>query len=163
MSFKGLSMSDFLSQEEAFKVADEIIAANKVEFEHDGVAKLSPSGNPLLDEFFFVQSKGKTRNWSQVEHKEMNQVAAPKSKKQIQAAGIFVEGMGLMSEGGNESEVKIEAVGLKALREEAEKLRSLAAAAAAAAEAAAAEAAAAAAAASEQQSKANISSFSGGR
>ena len=151
MSFKGSSLQDFGSQEEAFKVADEIIAANKVEFEHDGVAKLSPSGNPLLDEFFFVQSKGKTRNWSQVEHKEMNQAAAPKSKKQIQAAGIFVEGMGLMSEGGNESEVKIEAVGLKALRAEAEKLRSLAAAAAAAA------------AASEQQSKANISSFSGGR
>ena len=76
-----------------------------------------------------------------------------------------MEGMGLMSEGGNESEVKIEAVGLKALREEAEKLRSLAAAAAAAetAAAAAAEAAAAAAAASEQQSKANISSFSGGK
>ena len=98
-------------------------------------------------------SKGKTRKFSQVEHKEMNQAAAPKSKKQIQAAGIFVEGMGLMSEGGNESEVKIEAVGLKALREEAEKLRSLAAAAAAAAEAAA----------SEQQSKANISSFSGGK
>ena len=155
MSFKGLSMSDFSSQEEAFKVADEIIAANKVEFEHDGVAKLSPSGNPLLDEFFFVVSKGKTRKFCQVEHKEMNQAAAPKSKKQIQAAGIFVEGMGLMSEGGNESEVKIEAVGLKALREEAEKLRSLAAAAAAAE--------AAAAAASEQQSKANISSFSGGR
>ena len=85
----------------------------------------------------------------------MNQVAAPKSKKQIQAAGIFVEGMGLMSEGGNESEVKIEAVGLKALRAEVETLRSLAAAAAAEA--------AAAAAASEQQSKANISSFSGGR
>ena len=96
-------------------------------------------------------SIGKTRKFSQVEHKEMNQAAAPKSKKQIQAAGIFVEGMGLMSEGGNESEVKIEAVGLKALREEAEKLRSLAAAAAAAA------------AASEQQSKANISSFPGGR
>ena len=113
-----------------------------------------------MDEFFFVVSKGKTRKFCQVEHKEMNQAAAPKSKKQIQAAGIFVEGMGLMSEGGNESEVKIEAVGLKALREEAEKLRSLAAAAAA--EAAAAEAAAAAAA-SEQQSKANISSFSGGR
>ena len=155
-------MSDFLSQEEAFKVADEIIAANKVEFEHNGAAKMSPSGNPLLDEFFFVVSKGKTRKFCQVEHTEMNQAAAPKSKKQIQAAGIFVEGMGLMSEGGNESEVKIEAVGLKALREEAEKLRSLAAAAAAAAaEAAAAEAAAAAA--SEQQSKANISSFSGGR
>ena len=154
-------MSDFVSQEEAFKVADEIIAADKVEFEHNGAAKLSPSGNPLLDEFFFVVSKGKTRNWSQVEHKEMNQAAAPKSKKQIQAAGIFVEGMGLMSEGGNESEVKIEAVGLKALREEAEKLRSLAAAAAEEEEAAAAEAAAAAA--SEQQSKANISSFSGGK
>ena len=153
-------MSDFVSQEEAIKVADKIIAANQVEFEHRGAAKLSPCGNPLLDEFFFVVSKGKTRNWSQVEHKEMNQAAAPKTKKQIQAAGIFVEGMGLMSEGGNESEVKIEAVGLKALREEAEKLRSLAAAAAAAAEAAAA---AAAAAASEQQSKANISSFSGGR
>ena len=59
MSFKGLSMSDFSSQEEAFKVADEIIAANKVEFEHDGVAKLSPSGNPLLDEFFFVLTKRK--------------------------------------------------------------------------------------------------------
>ena len=38
LSFKGLSMSDFSSQEEAFKVADEIIAANKVEFEHDGAA-----------------------------------------------------------------------------------------------------------------------------
>ena len=97
MSFKGLSMSDFLSQEEAFKVADELIAANKVEFEHTGAAKTSPSGNPLLDEFFFVVSKGKTRKFSQVEHKEMNQAAAPKSKKQIQAAGIFVEGMGLMS------------------------------------------------------------------
>ena len=153
MSFKGLSMSDFVSQEEAIKVADEIIAANQVEFEHRGAAKLSPCGDPLLDEFFFVQSKGKNRKWSQVERKEMNQIAAPKSKKQIQAAGIFVEGMGLMSEGGNESEVKIEAVGLKALRAEAEKLRSLAAAAAAEA---------AAAAASEQQSKANISSFSGG-
>ena len=70
-------------------------------------------------------------------------------------------GMGMMSEGGNESEVKIEAVGLKALRAEAEKLRSLAAAAAEEEEEAAA--AEAAAAASEQQSKANISSFSGGR
>ena len=109
-------MSDFLSQEEAFKAADEIIAANKVEFEHDGVAKLSPSGNPLLDEFFFVKSNGKCRKWSQVERKEMNQIAAPKSKKQIQGARIFLEGMGLMSEGGNESEVKIEAVGLKGLR-----------------------------------------------
>ena len=59
MSFKGLSMSDFLSQEEAFKVADEIIAANKVEFEHTGAAKMSPSGNPLLDEFFFMESKRK--------------------------------------------------------------------------------------------------------
>ena len=47
-------MSDFSSQEEAFKVADEIIAANKVEFEHNGAAKMSPPGNPLLDEFFFV-------------------------------------------------------------------------------------------------------------
>ena len=157
-----MSLQDFCSQEEAFKVADEIIAANQVEFEHRGAAKLSPCGDPLLDEFFFVLSKGKSRSFCQVEGKDMNQVAAPKSKKQIQAAGIFVEGMGLMSEGGNESEVKIEAVGLKALREEAEKLRSLAAAAAAAAEEAAA-AEAAAAAASEQQNKANISSFSGGR
>ena len=57
MSFKGLSMSDFLSQEEAFKAADEIIAANKVEFEHNGAEKLSPSGTPILDEFFFVVSK----------------------------------------------------------------------------------------------------------
>ena len=99
MSFKGLSMSDFVSQEEAIKVADEIIAANQVEFEHRGAAKLSPCGDPLLDEFFFVQSKGKNRKWSQVERKEMNQIAAPKSKKQIQGAGIFLEGMGLTSEG----------------------------------------------------------------
>ena len=148
MSFKGLSLQDFGSQEEAFKVADELIAANKVEFEHTGVAKMSLSGNPLLDEFFFVVSKGKTRKFCQVEHKEMNQAAAPKSKKQIQAAGIFVEGMGLMngssSSGDNESQVKIEVPGLKLLKEETERLRSLAAAAAAAeaaAEAAAAEAA----------------------
>ena len=92
-------MSDFVSQEEAMKAADEIIAANQVEFEHRGAAKLSPCGNPLLDEFFFALSKGKSRRFCQVEGKDMNQVAAPKSKKQIQAAGIFVEGMGLMSEG----------------------------------------------------------------
>ena len=87
MSFKGLSMSDFLSQEEAFKVADDIIAVNTVEFEHDGAAKPHPSGNPILDKFFFVVLKGKTRKFSQVELKEMNQAAAPQSKKQIQAAG----------------------------------------------------------------------------
>ena len=94
MSFKGLSMSDFVSQEEAMKAADEIIAANQVEFEHRGAAKLSPCGNPLLDEFFFAKSKGKNRKWSQVERKEMNQIAAPKSKKQIQGAGIPLGGDG---------------------------------------------------------------------
>ena len=63
-------MSDFVSQEEAMKAADEIIAANQVEFEHRGAAKLSPCGNPLLDEFFFVKSTGQNRKWNQVERKE---------------------------------------------------------------------------------------------
>lgn len=61
----GLAISDFPKLDEAMAHADKLIEQNKVKFEHNVEPVLRDS--KLLDEFFYVESRGKKREWTATE------------------------------------------------------------------------------------------------
>ena len=108
MQFNGLAMSDFETTAEAFKTADDLIVDNKAEYGHTDEPRLHK--NPLICKYFYVKSEGKQRTWEQAEHKEFSGSADPKTRKQLQEAGAFIEGMGLDAPSEASSSVKLEFV-----------------------------------------------------
>jgi hypothetical protein len=108
LQFNGLAMSDFDSTAEAFKTAGDLIEDNKAEYGHTDEPRLHK--NPLICKYFYVKSEGKKRTWEQAEHKEFSGSADPKTRKQLQEAGAFIEGMGLEGPSEASSSVKLEFV-----------------------------------------------------
>lgn len=102
----GLSMSDFGDQEEALKVADEIIKVNAQEFEHEKDPIVHTS-MPLLNRYWYVHSKGLKRTLENKEKKSVDLEADVKKLKDVQDAHIFLEGMGASGSAGSSS-VKVE-------------------------------------------------------
>ena len=128
MKLKGLALSDFPDLKTALQTADDLIAANKHEYQHPGTVKHHASGNEVLHEFFFTINEGKTKTWQQTQSKTLTAETAPKGRAQLQALGTFVEGLGLPGSVGSKSAgdaPRIECVALKDMREKAERLRSL--------------------------------------
>jgi hypothetical protein len=108
LQFNGLAMSDFETTAEAFKTADDLIVDNKAEYGHTGEPRLHK--NPLICKYLYVKGEGEKRTWEQAEHKEFSGSADPKTRKQLQEAGAFIEGMGLEAPSEASSSVKLEFV-----------------------------------------------------
>jgi hypothetical protein len=108
LQFHGLAMSDFDTATEALKTADDLIADNKAEYGHTQEPKLHK--NVLICKYFFVKSDGKKREWEQSEHKEFSGTADPKTKKNMQEVGAFIEGFGETGGSAPSSSVKVEFV-----------------------------------------------------
>ena len=124
MQINGLSISDFADQKGALKPADEIIADNKAEYGHQEEPKIHK--NPLISKYFYVKSDGKKRSWEQSEQKEFSGSADPKTKKNMQDIGAFMEGMGDLGGGGSaSSSVKVEFVTHSKLLQAKDSCRSL--------------------------------------
>ena len=123
MSLNGMSLSDFKTQAEAMKVADQLVADNKKDLGHN--LPDIPHENPLLVRVFYVFGQGKKRSSSQTEGKEFSGTTDAKTQKQLQDAQCFIEGMGLgsasSSSGG--SKVKIENVMFGKMTTQKESLR----------------------------------------
>ena len=101
-------MSDFETTDEAFKTAEDLIVDNKAEYGHTVEPRLHK--NPVICKYFYVKSEGEKRTWEQAEHKEFSGSADPKTRKQLQEAGAFIEGMGLEGPPEASSSVKLEFV-----------------------------------------------------
>ena len=82
----GLSLRDFWSHEEALELADTIIAQSVQEHGHQ-YAMIS-FGNPLTDKYFYIESKGRTKTWTQTYTKKLSRTSNPKSLKAIQGSGV---------------------------------------------------------------------------
>jgi hypothetical protein len=108
LQFNGLALSDFEDTKEALKTADEFIAENQAEYGHNHEPKLHK--NPLVSKYFYVKSDGKKRTWEQAEHKEFSGSADPKTRKNMQEVGAFMEGMGDAGSSDGASLVKVEFV-----------------------------------------------------
>ena len=94
LQMNGMSMSDFSTQQEALKCADDLIAENEKLFGHSGPDCTIPHKNPLLVRFWYVQGQGKKRTRAQIETKELSGDADVKNKKMLHDAGVFLEGLG---------------------------------------------------------------------
>ena len=103
----GLRVTDFRDLETAWKTVQDAVEDNKKTFEHNG--EEVPNENGFLVRYFFVKSEGKTRSFSTTETKELEGTANLKTKKQLQDAESFIEGLGLAAlEPSESSGVKVE-------------------------------------------------------
>ena len=86
MDMNGLKLTDFGNHEEALELADTIIAQSVQEHGHQ-YAMIS-FGNPLTDKYFYIESKGRTKTWTQSYTKQIARSSNPKSLKAIQGSGV---------------------------------------------------------------------------
>ena len=105
------------------KCADRLIAQNAKDYEHK-VPKQADA-NPLLERHWYVHGGGVKRTFSQREEKEMAGTAPVSSKKALQDAGAFMEGLGAPSGASGSGDPKIENVVYTEMNISAEKLRIL--------------------------------------
>ena len=86
MEMNGLSLRDFDTHEDALELADTIIAQSVQEHGHQ-YAMIS-FGAPLIDKYFYIESKGRTKTWTQTYTKKLSRTTNPKSLKAIQGSGV---------------------------------------------------------------------------
>jgi hypothetical protein len=108
LQFMGLALSDFAETKIALKTADDFIAENKAEYGHKQEPKIHT--NPLVSKYFYVKSHGKKRSWEQTENKEFGGSADPKTRKNMQEVGAFMECFGDTGGEAASSSVKVEFV-----------------------------------------------------
>lgn len=109
----GFALSDFGTRDEAIAMADELIQQNCEEFSHPLKVVKSTSGNPMLDRFFYIKSKGRTRTWKQTEEQVLTGKTDVKSRKILEGVTSSLAIMGGSAPSGvkkeNEAYEKLEA------------------------------------------------------
>jgi hypothetical protein len=91
LGFKGMSLKDFSSHEEALKVADEIIADQRKTYDFTDVLKANPDKhsevNPLANQYWFAKSLGKTNTWTTARNRTLTMNTNLNAKHMQQAIG----------------------------------------------------------------------------
>ena len=124
LQFKGLSVSDFDSYEQAFKMADKFIKQNEEDHGHEHFE--DHNDDPMLSRFFYVKELGKKRTWSQTESRQLKGDCKDPKKAQLHDATNFLEAIGpdlSASSSSTTSNVKIEFLGYAEIVESANSLR----------------------------------------
>ena len=114
-------MSDFETQEEALKVADDLIAQSKEDFGFE--FQSIPHNNPLLERHFYKASDGKVHTVGDLEKKVISGSADVKPKGALLSIGDAKEITGGTS-CFDRADVKLEFPHLDAVQKSAETLRS---------------------------------------
>ena len=119
----GLQLSDFKTWEEALAVADQLIAQNQADLDFTPEEKIHH--NPLLSQYFYVQSHGKKKTWTQLESKTLEMESAVKNQKQMEELGAFIEGLGPASSesAAGSSVVEQDDAEFRAMKDSLEQLR----------------------------------------
>ena len=87
--------TDFKDRTEAMKVADDLIAQNTADHEHEGGSRVKD--NPLLPQLWYVQNHGKKRSFKQTQSKILGLKSEMKSQKQLEDLGMFMKSLGSSS------------------------------------------------------------------
>ena len=118
----GLSMEYFADQEEALKVADELIEQSASEFEF--TKSVIPHENPLLSKHLYMIHKGLKKSYTQTERKKLDMemdMGNKCGKKMLE--GIAVQDLVGVSSGSSSENVKLEFPHYTKLQAAVEKLR----------------------------------------
>ena len=106
LGLHSLGLRDFASTDEAFQVADTLIADNAWEFGHEIQQCTHVSGVALLDRFFYVQGHGKKKTWATKEGQKLDLGGDVKNKNDLAKVTSALEILGPMAQ--SKGEVKIE-------------------------------------------------------
>ena len=118
-----MALSDFKTQAEALKVADELVLQNKEDHGHDG--KMVEHEIPLLNKYTYFASHGKKRTSPQDEKSPWLGTVTSRAK-QLRDSGLFQEALGFGGQGPAEGQtgVKLEHVMHNKLQAAKDSLRS---------------------------------------
>ena len=106
LGLHSLGLRDFASTEEAFQVADTLIADNASEFGHEIQQCRHVSGVALLDRFFYVQGHGKKKTWATKEEQKLELGGEVTNKNDLAKVTSALEILGPMAK--CTGEVKLE-------------------------------------------------------
>ena len=96
---------DFKNEEEALKMADEMIAMNRADFGHAGLKVEHPT-TALLNRYLYVEGTGTTRTWTSGEKKKLHAAADVKGGKALANAKEAMEICGA-ADGATKDEVVV--------------------------------------------------------
>ena len=87
-------------------MADDLIAQSIEEHGHQFAA--IEYGNPLLDKYFYVETKGRTKTWTSTHTKMLTRTNNPKNLKAIQASGVAEELLDKDALGGEQAQEELQ-------------------------------------------------------